>query len=650
MGKAAIKTAPERDEVAPVWRIYAGKQQSAPREHESSRLGQLRSSNEPACSGPDASCLFESSPRIHFSLMRSSRLSAIFQTAAGMRPAVFFHCSHPGFPATAISTVVATGSEHQTQGFRKMVNTGNLILPQTSISHGTDFSSRQSIRDQLALQTEVTRAHWLQSQQDPARGETALKDTALKDTALKDTAQLSRRSFLQRSTAALSGAVMAAPLLESTARHARGDAHQAVSPWGPLTPQKDQSTGCTLCALPEGFQYWSFGWTDDYLDGASDVPARPTPNMHDGMGVIDQFGSRTVLVRNHEVSEEAGSFADKSTTYSSIAGGGTTTLIWNAETHTVESQFASMGGTLRNCAGGVTPWGTWLTCEETYATGTKGSKHGYVFEVAPAGGVPKPILGMGRFKHEATAVDEAGTIYLTEDARYAGFYRYLPWVLGNVAAGGRLQMLTVAGKNNRCFNFDQPFNVPNSWEIDWVDVPAPHELGTFSRTSKRGGARFTRLEGCWASDDFKQIFFLSTDGGVASKGQIFCYDVQEQKLTIIFDALAENVADYPDNFTITPGGGFLLCEDHLPDKSTMPQRLLGMAPDGNVFPFAENRCVFEKPYRRAEGGYKTSFAGDFSKSEWAGACFSKDGQWLFVNIQTPGVTLAITGPWKDGAL
>ena len=111
MGKAAIKTAPERDEVAPVWRIYAGKQQSAPREHESSRLGQLRSSNEPACSRPDASCLFESSPRIHFSLMRSSRLSAIFQTAAGMRPAVFFPLRTSG----VFSPCNLTGGRYRTR-------------------------------------------------------------------------------------------------------------------------------------------------------------------------------------------------------------------------------------------------------------------------------------------------------------------------------------------------------------------------------------------------------------------------------------------------------------------------------------------------------------------------------------------------------
>ena len=152
-----------------------------------------------------------------------------------------------------------------------MVNAGNIIIPQTCIGQGTDFCYHQSIRDQLARQTEITRAHWLQSQQDTAFGDTAFGDTAFGDTALSDTAQLSRRGFLQRSTAVLGGAVMAAPLLESTARHARGDAHQAVSPWGTLTPQKDQSTGRTLCALPEGFQYWSFGWTDDYLDGPTDL-------------------------------------------------------------------------------------------------------------------------------------------------------------------------------------------------------------------------------------------------------------------------------------------------------------------------------------------------------------------------------------------
>jgi len=93
----------------------------------------------------------------------------------------------------------------------------------------------------------------------------------------------------------------------------------------------------------------------------------------------------------------------------------------------------------------------------------------------------------------------------------------------------------------------------------------------------------------------------------------------------------------PDNVTVSPRGGLVLCEDGS-DESF----LHGLTPEGEIFPFALNTVVVN--------GERNGIVGDFSGSEWAGACFDHRGDWLFVNIQTPGITLAITGPWKDGAL
>ena len=89
----------------------------------------------------------------------------------------------------------------------------------------------------------------------------------------------------------------------------------------------------------------------------------------------------------------------------------------------------------------------------------------------------------------------------------------------------------------------------------------------------------------------------------------------------------------PDNMCISVRGELLLCED----GTRVPQRLQILTIDGLLCPFAENNIVLEQLY-----GHR----GDFRNSEWAGATFSKDGSWLFVNIQKPGVTFAITGPWK----
>ena len=94
----------------------------------------------------------------------------------------------------------------------------------------------------------------------------------------------------------------------------------------------------------------------------------------------------------------------------------------------------------------------------------------------------------------------------------------------------------------------------------------------------------------------------------------------------------------PDNVAVSPRGGIVLCEDNYQPVA----RMRGLTPDGKVVALADNNMRLN--------GQKNGLTGDFRKQEWAGVTFSPDGKWMFANIQTPGVTFAITGPWGEGLL
>jgi secreted PhoX family phosphatase len=457
------------------------------------------------------------------------------------------------------------------------------------------------------------------------------------------TTTLSRRRFL---STALGAAALSAPFAALEARalaqpptDARRKKHFSPD-YGPLAPVRDHTTGLPLLWLPRGFEYVSYGWTGDRMDDGL-----ATPSAHDGMAAFRR-GDRVHLVRNHERGERVGAFVAGPYTYDARSGGGTTTLVFDPDAGAWVESYASLAGTVRNCAGGPTPWGTWLTCEETFLTDgpdATGSplRHGYVFEV-PAEGVSDatPLTGLGRFSHEAAAVDPTtGIVYLTEDRGDSRFYRFVPNQPGRLAAGGRLEAMVLHGTVDTAFAA-----AGDSWAVSWAPIANPDpatESGAGVSVRQQGGlrgaARIVRGEGCWYGNDL--IYVVSTSGGAAGEGQIFALDPTRQTFTCIFASPSAAVLDNPDNIAVSPRGGIVLCEDGDNDV----QALHGLTPDGEIFRFAENHVVL--------AGERNGIVGSFTGSEWAGATFEpKKGNWLFVNIQTPGITFAITGPWKQGAL
>ncbi|HYZ98377.1 MAG TPA: alkaline phosphatase PhoX, partial [Acidimicrobiales bacterium] len=321
-------------------------------------------------------------------------------------------------------------------------------------------------------------------------------------------------------------------------------------------------------ALPEDFDYVVLG-----IAGTTMSDGNRTPQAHDGMGAFAAQGGRVRLVRNHENRNGAGDglppIGGPTNAYDPLAAGGNSTLEidFDGGVPVLGQDFVSLNGTIVNCAGGVTPWGSWLSSEET--TETRGEiPHGYNFEVPSANDSavePVPLTAMGRFSHEAVCVDpRTGIVYETEDAGDSGFFRFVPDRSGRLDSG-RLQMLKVRGATNYDTRTGQ--DPRQALRVEWVDIDDPDPAGggqkaVYDQGFARGGAIFRRLEGCWFG--FGAVYFNATNGGDAGHGQIWEYRPGGRSggtLKLIYETPDPEILTFPDNINVTPRGGLVLCED-----------------------------------------------------------------------------------------
>ena len=480
---------------------------------------------------------------------------------------------------------------------------------------------------------------------------------------------VSRRSFLKRGAAVGGGLAAAGPLGAFSAATASGQEPEQAAGYGPLVPKGD-------LALPAAFNYQVISVQGTLMDDG-----RPTPGVFDGMGAFPGPAGTTILIRNHENRERPGEIkvvTGPGLEYDETAFGGNTKLEVRREragtdpatgealyAYEVVRQFAILGGTSTNCAGGLRDPLRWLTCEEVVKR-TAGKKHGYVFEIDARANGPVPAIPVpqaGRFSHEA-AVERAGIVYLTEDRSLqpdpvlgtigACLYRYLPTPRGGGVplheTSGPLQALKIRGEVHA--NMDTGRVVGQPYPVEWVPVPEPdHDDDTDSRRDRvpgftptriqaqdRGAAYFDRQEGMWtgAGQGEAKIYFDCTTGGAQNLGQVWEYDPGREVLTLIYESTNSATLENPDNVVIVPQTSDIL----LQEDSSGDQFVRGVTREGSIYTFAQALT---------------------SDSEFCGGCFSPDGRTLFLNQQggrgslpfgSPtdrATTYAIYGPFERRA-
>lgn len=431
---------------------------------------------------------------------------------------------------------------------------------------------------------------------------------------------VNRRNFLRMTSAAFS-----ALAASGCAGGAVGIASNSTSRnYGPLVADPNG-----LLDLPQGFSYRILSRLGDRMDAGGTVP-----DHADGMGCFPLGNGKIALVRNHELNVGQSAGADLASGYSkddkgNFMPGGTTTLVLDEKTLAVERQFRSLQGTLRNCAGGTTPWGSWLTCEEPGGFATRFPAHGYVFEVpAAATGLvdPVPLKAMGRFNHEAAVVDpDSGIVYMTEDKDDGLFYRFIPATPGVLKNGGKLQALVVRNMADSRNLVEGEGHPVGAWyEATWVDIDDAEAKSTETRVQglAKGATPFARGEGLFMGE--KEMYFCCTNGGAKKLGQIYRLRPQAtgpDRVQLFFESKGEDELSAGDNLVVAPNGHLIVCEDQYTKE--VANHLRGITPDGKSYPLALCRL----------------------QTELAGACFSPDGETLFVNIFSPTATVAITGPW-----
>jgi uncharacterized protein len=486
---------------------------------------------------------------------------------------------------------------------------------------------------------------------------------------------ISRRGFISALGSGTAGLTIA-PLLGLQSRLAQGSPAFGRG-FGPLSPMLPLNTATLsndfigdlrnlpILSLPEGFEYSVVSSTGDVMTDGSLVPAD-----HDGMAAFDGPRGTTILVRNHELAPTGGDaskpqvVAPPELMYDPVCRGGTTTLVFDQQGRLLED-FASLAGTFNNCAGGLTPWGSWVTCEENTSVPPSSGvtkPHGFNFEVAAHHrglSQPEPLVEMGRFNHEAIAVDPAtGWVYQTEDRGDSCLYRFRPNRYGKLRSGGVLEALVLRDfpMADTRTNFRQHMFTPLACE--WVKIDDVNPVGDTVRVEARakGAAIFSRGEGAWYGNG--KIYFVCSNGGDAGAGQVFAFDQSSRDchdgwgrrrrnadggtLTLFVEAVkaeelpytdpswdADSVAQNggfvlaaPDNITVGPDGRLYLCED-----GSGIEKIVGVDHDGELFEVARNLL---------------------NANEFGGACFSDNGRFMFVNIQGPGLTCVIRGNWRRG--